>query len=234
MTSFFRFNFTHEAVKLIHERTESGTFQIHIFDNGSDKETQKALLYLLENEKIASLHLDSRNTGCLYNKSIFHAMTESCNKYYVVTDNDVYPPALTPSWLVQMTEIMDRHPELAFLTPQFPPQGLSQPEQILNDVIYCRAVGNAFKIIRKSAFPSFNTSIGAYGDDGLVCNLARKNGFKSAFCRNIFCYHAGQCNNWGYKPEEIAKDPRKQGYGKPFRYELANELTYEPKPEWKM
>jgi GT2 family glycosyltransferase len=229
MTSFFRFDFTAEAIRLIHERTEPGSFQIHVYDNGSDQNTQDRLYDLLKAKKIVSLQLDSRNTGCLYNKSVFHAMTESSSKYLVVTDNDIYPPALTPDWLTQMVSIMDRHPELAFLTPQFPPQELSGPYQTLKDVVYCQAVGNAFKMVRRAYFPILEQKLNTFGDDGQVCLLAEKAGWKSAFCRNIFCFHAGQTTNWGYRPEEIALDPRKAGYGAPYSYELANNLTYEPK-----
>lgn len=235
MTSFFRYNFTEEAINKIHERTEKGTFQIHLYDNGSDHGTQERLHNLLRFNKIASLVLDSRNTGCLYNKIVFHAMTETAEKYYVVTDNDVFPPKISPSWLIQMTDIMDRHPELAFLAPQLPPTGLQEPYEIKDDIVYCKAVGNTFKMVRRGAFPiQTEQKLGAFGDDGNVCKGAHDLGWKVAFCRNIFCWHAGQCKNWGYKSEEIYKDPRKAGYGPPFEYGLANAETYEPLPKWRI
>jgi GT2 family glycosyltransferase len=235
MTSFFRYDFTLESIKKIHERTEPGTFQIHVYDNASDPETQDKLYGLLKEQRIMSLTLDSRNTGCLYNKLVFHAMTETKEPYYVVTDNDIFAPALSPSWLAQMVEIMDRHPEIAFLTPQLPPQNLMEPYKVLDDIIYCKAVGNALKLVRRKAFPVETEQVlGAYGDDGNVSKRAMDNGYKNAFCRNIFCYHAGQCKNWGYEEKEIYKDPRKVGYGKPFEYNLKNNETYEPMPQWKI
>jgi hypothetical protein len=228
MTSFFRFDFTAEAIRLIHERTEPGSFHIHVYDNGSDSDTQDKLYGLLKAKKIVSLQLDSRNTGCLYNKSVFHAMVESKNDYYCVTDNDIFPPALTPSWLTQMVSIMDRHPELAFLAPQLPPTWLQEPSEVLDDIVYCKAVGNTFKLVRRASFPALEQKIGVFGDDGQVCSLTASKGLKTAFCRNIFCWHAGQTQNWGYRPEEIALDPRKAGYGQPYLYEPVNALTYEP------
>lgn len=235
ITSWNRKEMTKKTIELIYERTTPGTFAVHVFDNGSDKETRDFLYRLLEQGKIISLHLDSRNTGCLYNKGIFYMMNEFTDKYFCVTDNDVYPPKLSPDWLSQMIEIMDAHPELAFLVPQIPPQWLQGPDlsQVKEDIIYCKAVGNTFKIVRRSAFPlsEFRQTLGAYGDDGLMCELVKKWNYKVAFCRKIFCYHAGQCENWGYNEREIAMDPRKAGYGKPFTYRLFNEDTYEPYPE---
>jgi len=228
MTSFFRYDFTLESINKINERTEPGSFQIHVFDNGSDLNTQKSLFELLANKKIVSLHLDSRNTGCLYNKLVFHSMVETSSKYYVVTDNDVFPPALTPSWLTQMTGIMDRHMEIAFLAPQLPPTWLQEPYKSLEDVVYCKAVGNTFKMVRRALFPPVQQHLNTFGDDGQVCQLTAERGWKTAFCKDIFCWHAGQCANWGYKPEEIAHDPRKAGYGAPFIYSPVNSLTYEP------
>lgn len=229
MTSFFRFNFTLEAINRIYERTEAGSFQLHIYDNGSDLETQDKLYNLLKIKRITSLHLDSRNTGCLYNKAVFHAMTESTDKFLCITDNDIFPPKLTPDWLSQMIDIMEAHPGLAFLTPQFPPVQFMSPQTIHKDIVYCQAVGNALKIVRREALSqiSYDQVIGAFGDDGMLSEIVRNKGWKVAFCRKIFAFHAGQCKDWGYKPEEIAKDPRKKGYGPPFII-TTNEDTFEP------
>jgi len=236
MTSFFRFKMTKKSVDFIHERTAPGTFQIHIYDNGSDKHTRESLYGLLDEGKIVSLHLDSRNTGCLYNKGIFQMMTEIDQKYYVVTDNDVYPPKLTPDWLQQMTEIMDRESDIALLTPQLPPQFLQEPDiryGVHRDFVYCKAVGNTFKMVRRAVFPldRFQPKLLKYGDDGIVSQYLRDSGWKIAFCRNIYCYHAGQCLNWGYEEKEIDLDPRKQGYGAPFVYPIKNDETWEPANE---
>jgi len=61
-----------------------------------------------------------------------------------------------------------------------------------------------------------------------------KKKFLVAFCRDIWCNHAGQCVNWGYRDEEIKKDPRKAGYGKPFVYEFEDEEKYVPEQKWRL
>jgi GT2 family glycosyltransferase len=233
MTSFFRKHFTERAVKEIHERTVPGSFQIHIYDNGSDKDTQEFLISLLQKGQIMSLVLDSRNTGCLYNKLVFHAMTESDEPFYVVTDNDIYPPKLSPDWLFSMIAIMEKYPEIALLTPQLPPVSLMGPDplRIRDDVVFCQAVGNALKLIRRSMFPyeciQESQKIGSYGDDGYVSSEIKKRGGQIAFCRKIFCLHAGQTVNWGYKENEIFKDPRKGNYNPPLILDFDPE-TYVP------
>jgi len=40
--------------------------------------------------------------------------------------------------------------------------------------------------------------------------------------------------NWGYRDEEVAKDPRKSGYGEPFTYEFEDEEKYIPKEKWRL
>lgn len=236
MTSFFRLNMTLKSVKMIHDRTEKGSFSIHIFDNGSDSKTQRELVRLLEDNLITSLHLDSRNTGCLYNKGIFYMMNEHKDEYFVVTDNDIYPPKLDPDWLSQMIKIMDNHQELGMLSPQLPPQRLQMPYEIADDIIYSRAIGNTYKLVRLKAFPikEYKQCLNTYGDDGLVSQQMYDNGWKVAFCRNIFCFHAGQCRNWGYEENQIHLDPRKKGYSGHFTYEIKDENTYEPLPPHRM
>lgn len=230
MTSFFRLDMTLKSIKMIHDRTEKDSFSIHVFDNGSDIRTQHELMRLLEDKLITSLHLDSRNTGCLYNKGIFYMMNEYDDEYFVVTDNDIYPPRLDPDWLSQMKTIMDNHTELGMLAPQLPPQRLQMPYKILDDIVLAKAIGNTFKIVRKKAFPlkEYKQTLNAYGDDGLVSHQMIENGWLIAFCRNIFCFHAGQCKNWGYEEEQIHLDPRKKGYSGHFTYKIKNGETYEP------
>lgn len=236
ITSFFRIDMTVKTIDLIYERTHPGTFKIHVFDNGSDEATQKVLIGMLRTGRIESLHLDNRNTGCLYNKGIFYMMTESKSKYFCVTDNDVYPPKLAPDWLSRMIDIMEKHPKLGMLAPQLPPQFLQQPFLVCDDIVKCIAVGNTLKVIRREAFPikEYVQSLGSYGDDGIVSNMMRENGWEIAFCKDIFCFHAGQCDKWGYTEDQIAMDPRKIGYGKPFTYGIVNEDTFEPEPRYRM
>ena len=225
ITSFFRLEMTQRCLFEIQNRTTSGTYNLHVWDNGSDSQTQDALYERLKDGSIKSLHLDSRNTGCCYPKATFDAM--ATGDYYVVTDNDIYPPDLKPCWLAQMVGIMDRHPDLGQLSMSIPPLFLMEPTHDDGEVVYCKAVGNAFKLLRRKALPQMEWPLNSFGDDGKLSMEMRLTGWASGFCKNIFCKHAGQTGSWGYTEEQLALDPRKAGYGPPYLSE-SDPITYEP------
>lgn len=239
ITSFHRRHFTERCVREIRERTQPGTYGLHLYDNDclADADDLHFAVNLLKTGCLKSLTLDSRNTGCLYNKGVFHMMAEVTDEYYVVTDNDVFPPLLSPDWLSRMRAVMDSHSQVGLLAMQLPPQSFQQPTgEYDEDVVYARAVGNTFKMVRRSAFPvdAIQPKLMEFGDDSIVSMQMATRGYKVAFCRDIWCYHAGQCDNWGYRQEEIDKDPRKAGYGEPFIYEFEDEEKYLPKEQWRL
>lgn len=236
ITSWRRVDFTERTINSILERTTPGTYKLHILDNESSSESRRVLLPYLDDGRVESVLFHRTNTRCLWGKAVFHAMVNSDSPYYVVSDNDVLAPKLTPDWLSQMVSLMNTHTDIAFLAPQLPPQGLQEPYMVTNDVVYCKAVGNTLKMVRKEAFPvgMYPQTMDAFGDDGLVSSLVRERGYKVAFCRNIYCLHLGQTVNWGYKPEEINDDPRKAGYGAPFIYTVMDEETCLPEPKYRI
>ncbi len=236
ITSWNRLKFTLETVAAIRTRT-CVPIKIHVFDNNSDKDVKDMLFCAHEKGAIDSLTLMNENTGCFYDKLVFQAMVETKEDYYVVTDNDVLPPQLThlgPCWLTQMVGIMETHKELAMLALQLPPQGLQSPYEIADDIVYCKAIGNTFKLCSRSAIARVAQGMdqvkGLYGDDNLFCLRAHELGYKVAFTRHLWCLHLGQTDNWGYSTEQVKQDPRKQGYGEPFKYEF-DLVTYKPLDE---
>lgn len=233
ITSWNRPDFTFKTISLIKERTKI-PISINVFDNGSLIETQKLLFEALNKDYISTLFLSNKNTGTLYNKIIFHAMQEYNDKFYVVTDNDVLPPELDVCWLTQMLTIMQNYPKIGLLALQLPPQVFQVPLGYNNDVVYCKYVGNTFKLVRKEAMneiiPLLEQKKIVYGDDSLVSNLMYQIGYEVAFTRNIWCLHIGQCKNWGYTQQQVKEDPRKSGYGEPFIYQYNNK-TYEPQEQ---
>lgn len=222
---------TEEVVRSIKERTSPGTYKIHVLDNECTKTSRGMMNKFMEEGLITSYIAHKENTRCLWGKYVFHAMVESGNPYYVVTDNDVIPPNTTPDWLQKMISIMDDHPRVAFLTPQLPPQGLQQPYKKEEQLVLCKAVGNTFKMVRREAYPVelYNQSKDSFGDDGLVSQLVREKGYDVAFCRDLYCLHKGQTHNWGYAEEDLKDDPRKEGYGEPFQYEIEDMDSFIPK-----
>jgi hypothetical protein len=216
LTSWNRYDFTERVLKEINERTQH-PFDLHVYDNGSSDTAPKNLYEKYLNKEITSLVLDTRNTACLYNKIVFHSMVEQETPYYVVTDNDIIPPRLNPCWLTQMISIMDRNPSIAILTPRLPPEFLMEPLSEGEEVIYCKAVGNTFKLVRRSAvhklIGELSQKLGSYGDDGILSALIRASGLRVAFCKNLWCYNLERSvADYGYTKEQLAQDPRKEGY----------------------
>lgn len=231
ITSWRRPSMTEEVVRSIHDRTKSGSFVITVLDNESTNQTRSLLNGLMDEGLVHSVIFHKVNTRCLWGKYVFHSMVDTSNPYYVVTDNDVLPPKLDgKDWLERMVELMDKHTDIAFLSPQLPPQWLQTPLKKTEDLVYCKAVGNTFKMVRRESYPveRYPQDKESFGDDGLVSQLVRENGYSVAFCRDIFCLHKGQTINWGYEEKDINDDPRKAGYGKPYTYEIGDMDTFIP------
>jgi len=157
-------------------------------------------------------------------------MVPADTPYYVLNDADYYPPDLKgPCWLERLVTVMDRHKQLGCLAAQLPPQWLQTPSKVFDDYVQCKAVGNSLRVTRRTAWPQgkFEQKLGQFGDDSILCQMMLDDGYITGFARDVYCLHAGQCENWGYQPEEVHKDPRKAGYGKPYVYEY-DPVTYEP------
>lgn len=221
ITSWYRHLMTEQVVNAIRERT-THPHSITVFDNGSDVVTRECL----QTYQIDNLILWSKNTGCCFPKMIFNAMAGG-SEYYVVTDNDVLCPKLESCWLTQMLGIMDRHEKLGMLALRLPPESLQGPTSFDDEVVYCSAVGNTYKLIRRAAWPASISWPGLFGDDQALSDGMWGNGWQVAFCKNLYCLHIGQTTNWGYEPEQVALDPRKTGYGIPYTYQY-DPLTYQP------
>lgn len=225
ITSWHRGDMLAKVVQAIHERTALDSYEITVWDNHSNPETMAILHEMFMRSHIENLILWGDNAKCCYPKLQFQAMSEG-HEFYVVTDNDVLPPQIEPDWLSSMLDIMKSHPKLGLLSLRLPPESLQMPTGYDEEVVFCRAVGNTFKLVRREAWPSVALN-GQFGDDSTLSQGMLDNGWLVGFCRHLYCLHMGQTTNWGYKTEEVALDPRKVGYGKPYEYSY-NPLTLEP------
>lgn len=228
LTSFYRPRFIERVIQTIVKRTPNPA--IHVWDNGSDRLTKEVLQIAFEGGDIQSLHLDSRNTGCLYPKHSFHAMVPGDQPYYVVSDGDFIPCV---DWLPPMLKVMERYPRLAFLTLDYWPRWPLQPLDNLGPYTRCRAVGNTFRLVRKAAVDEIihevPNELGAYGDDGMFSRAVQAVGYDVGFINGKYCFNLELTEpNWGYTPDQLQKDPRKAGYSEPVRYEPTDWDTLTP------
>lgn len=233
LQSWHRPEFTIRAIEAIHERTAREDFRLTVFDNGSGSPLESELIRMYKAGLIDTLHLEGRNTGCLYPKPVFHAMVpDDCN-FYVVTDNDFIPCV---GWLPAMLEVMRNNPDIALLTLMYLPVWPMQPMDDRGDYVRTVAVGNTFKLCRRKAVEmvirDMQQKLGAYGDDGMLCSLLYKTGWEVGYIKNKFCYNLELTSDkWGYTDDQLRQDPRKAGYAEPKRYTPTNWDTLEPSPE---
>lgn len=233
ISSWNRCHFLKEVITKIHQRTKPGSFEVIVYDNASDLDTVQYLKECLETSLVSNVIFDTENSGCLKPKIMFHELA-SQDAWYVVNDNDIIPPDLTPDWLEQMVAIMEAHPDVALLTPQLPPVWLQEPYEKRGDIVLCKAVGNTFKLVRRSAIPvdELKQVTDRYGDDGILCALLRGKGWKIAYASNMYCYNLERSKiDYGYTKEQLQQDPRKQGYdldSTKYNYEPKSWKTLEP------
>lgn len=234
ITSWNRCLFLQEVITKIIQRTKPGSFEIIVYDNASDSETVQYLKKCLENKTVSSVIFGEINSGCNHPKNVFYSMTDEEDSLFIVTDNDIIPPELTIDWLEQLVTLMEVNPDVAVLTPQLPPVWLQGPYEKRGDIVLCTAVGNTFKICRRSAIPIQEISqfTDKYGDDGILCKLLKEKGWKVAFASNLWCFNLERTIvDYGYTKEQLGEDPRKAGYdsdSSKHNYEPQSWLTLKP------
>ena len=229
VTSWHRTDFLYKVLETIAARTHDP--HVIVYDNGSDPQERLQLVEWHRQGFIHDLLLSNRNAGVTLPKRVFHELAKfDGDEFYVVTDNDFLCPV---GWLDSLIDIMRRHPDLGVLAPQYWPQWPMETGDADNEVVYCRAIGNTFKLVRTEAADPFfrQTHFSPYGDDGALSHNMAKNGWRLGFCRDVWCYNLEQTMpNWGYKNGEERCDPRRaQGYAaQPEPYTPVSWETLEP------
>lgn len=231
ITAWHRPAMTARVIHAIHDRTRN--ISLHLYNNETDPVTRDLYSGFQADGLLTSVTLDSRNTRCLFPKLVFHAMVPADCPYYVVTDNDFLPAV---NWLPRMLAIMEANPKLAMLVPFYWPYWPMNPLEGRGDYFTAQAVGNTFRLIRRSALDliihEVKQDVNAYGDDGLFSRLVQSIGWEVGIAKNIFTYNLEQTEeNRGYSLDQSAKDPRTAGYGKHQRYEPLDWETLQPPKE---
>ena len=209
ITNWHRTHFLDRVLENIRTRTVEPF--ITVYDNGSDGWEQGLLRSWATMGRIDDLRLGVNNVGTTFPKRVFHSIAKMAgDEFYVVTDNDFITSV---DWLPRMLKLMRARPDLALLTPQFYPQ-FPIIEESDEEVTYCRIVGNTFKLIRTEAVDKFFTDpsreFPTYNDDGALAHYLQGTEWRSAFCKNIFCYNLELGTpSWGYANGQEGQDPRR-------------------------
>ena len=200
------------TVDALEERT-TAPFRITIVDNASGPEVRN---WLQDNRsRFHQLILLEEN---LYPGSSGPALQigidATTSDPVVVTDPDLVVPELSPCWLTQMLDILERHPDFGILgigldqsnlPPVQEPENLS-PEEILDGEIVERPVGSIFTFVRRSALHS-------YYDDWRACESVARAGYRFGWALNIRAFHLGW-DDYKLHPGHLAS---KRRYGGEYR-----------------
>jgi hypothetical protein len=228
ITTWHRTEMLERCLREIKERTKT-PHEVIVFDNGSDADEVKYIKDLHTSHMCDSIILWPHNTGPYFPKAVFYSLTTPEDTYYVSNDADTYPPKVSPDWLARMIAEMDIYQDIGVMSPQLPPQCMLGPKFERGNHVVCTAVGNQLSMVRRAAWPvsMWPQESGKFGDDSLRSKRMEANGFKTAYMKDTWCMHGGQCKRWGYTEAQIAEDPRKAEYGEPYAYEYLIE-SYEP------
>jgi hypothetical protein len=132
----------------------------------------------------------------------------------VATDPDLVVPDLSPCWLTQMLDILERHPDFGILgigldqsnlPPVQEPENLA-PEDIVDGEIVEQPVGSIFTFIRRSAMHS-------YYDDWRACESVARAGYRFGWALNVRAFHLGW-DDYKLHPGHLAS---KRQYGGEYR-----------------
>jgi Glycosyl transferase family 2 len=175
------------TVEALHERTPE-PFRLTIVDNASGTPVRN---WLVE-------HRD------LFHQVIFQAENEHVAGFqrgidattsdpFVVSDPDLIVPALEPSWLARMRDLMVRHPDFGLIgvgLDQSNRPALVGPETydastLVDGELVERNVGTWFQMIRRDALRV------PYVKDNATCIAVREAGYRVGWTANIRAFHLG-------------------------------------------
>jgi hypothetical protein len=228
ITTWHRVDMLDRCLREIKGRTTTPN-EVIVFDNGSDDEEVKHIKDLHSIHLCDSIILWPHNTGPYFPKAVFYSLTTPEDTYYVSNDADTYPPYLDPDWLSRMITEMEVYPDIGVMTPQLPPQVLLGPKYERGNHVVCTAIGNQLSLVRRAAWPIklWPQESGKFGDDLLRSVRMEASGFITAYMKDVWCMHGGQCDKWGYTDSQLAEDPRKVKYAPPYTY-VYDIQTYKP------
>jgi len=195
---------TRRAIRTIHERTFT-PFRLIVVDNGSFDGSVEWLLQAHRNGLIHRLVLLKENYGVHWAKNIGLHLVRSA-PYYVDTDNDIICPKLTPDWLEQLVELMDKHPDFGAiaLRPHVFVGGIPGWSEE-HEVVEVPWVGAVMRIMRTQLVREFGwkkvKQPGRDNEEKWVASKMHARGYRVGYARDLYAIHLFGTDSrdpWGY------------------------------------
>lgn len=211
MVTYNRLSFTKQSLGSILNRTDN-PHRVIVVDNGSNPDTVAYLKSLHYRKGVGPLILNEENEGLerALNKGFGIIKSEP---YFITVDNDCIAPRLTPCWLTQLVELMEKYKDYAAIALR--PQilvGVGPIFRAEDEVVENNVVGGSFRIMRTEAVSAVGGWTDKFEKDGRgneehdICGKMRSNGWKVGYARNLWTYHLfGDEGTWGYEKDSNYK-----------------------------
>jgi GT2 family glycosyltransferase len=187
LLTYNRLEYLVATVEALRERTRD-PFRLTIVDNASESPVRNWLaehrdlfhqvIFRAENEHIAGFQ---------------HGIDATSSDPFVLAEPDLIVPALEPSWLARLHDLMERHPDFGLigvgLDPANRPSVLGpetiDPDALVDGEIVEANLGIWFQMIRRDALRV------PYTKDAAACIAIRENGYRVGWAPGIRAFHLG-------------------------------------------
>jgi len=203
-----RLELLEKTIGNIVNRTQT-PYRLHVVDENSNDGTVEYLLDLLDSDLLSSVFLSNERRGRMANRNM--ATWLAFSDPFVLVDDDILCPKLSPDWLSQGLDAMRQRHDLGILALNHP-EALRRDYDSDNEVTYCQVVGNTFMFVRRIIVERWNHPhfAGNFGvtDEMQRCQHAHDVGYKVGYLTNVNCYHMGKINADGGPSTGPFKEPK--------------------------
>lgn len=222
LISWNRPKMTEIVIRTIHRNTNSKSFRLVVWDNGSDPGTVEMLKMLQDNGYIDELLLSDKNIGLEGARQMLLETVEE-SEYFICVDNDCLPPLREKGldWVERLVLLMEKYETFAAIscrTQVMIGTGniFEEADQVGDDIVEFPHPGGSLRIMNTRAVRQVGgwdrKADGRGAEERYICGKLRDAGFRTAFAVNIRCLHLfgtrgeNPTDRWGYdeklKPED--------------------------------
>lgn len=224
LVSWNRPKMTELVIRTIHRNTKSGSYRLHVLDNGSDVETKEMLGRLQDDGLIDQIHLMATNEG-LEKARQYMLLNDTYpdSTYFICVDNDCLPEPEVDGkdWVERLYELMEKYEDFAAISCRT--QVMIGTGNIFedadlagDDIVEFPHPGGSLRIMRTQAVRDVGgwdrDAQGRGAEERYIGGKLHDSGWRTAFAVKIPTLHLfgtrgdDGTDRWGYdknlKPEE--------------------------------
>jgi len=226
MVTYNRLELTKKSINSILERTKI-PYRLIVVDNLSTDGVRNFLLELWKKGKIQEIILNNDNIGL--EKALNLGLNKVESEYFVSTDNDIIA---SEGWLSRLKDLIEKNPDYGAIGCR--PQVLVGVGNIFKtDKEVAESIcGSHLRIFRTEVIKKIGGWTDRFDNDGRgneehdICGKLKREGYKTGYAKDIWCYHQFENEHWGYKDEGYRMGRMLEKAPQDVEY---NPITCEPK-----